>query len=91
MDAANQVVALDGFGLNGFEFDTAVRFGLPVIGIIGNDGAWGTAAPVLRAVSVGADGESTAGGTVQLASMQSQTPRCVLTVWHPNVEKNVSD
>jgi acetolactate synthase-1/2/3 large subunit len=29
------------FGLNGFEFDTAVRFGLPVIGVVGNDGAWG--------------------------------------------------
>jgi acetolactate synthase-1/2/3 large subunit len=29
------------FGLNGFEFDTAVRFSLPVIGVIGNDGAWG--------------------------------------------------
>jgi acetolactate synthase-1/2/3 large subunit len=29
------------FGLNGFEFDTAVRFGLPIVGIIGNDGAWG--------------------------------------------------
>ncbi len=29
------------FGLNGFEFDTAVRFGLPVIGVMGNDGAWG--------------------------------------------------
>jgi acetolactate synthase-1/2/3 large subunit len=29
------------FGLNGFEFDTAVRFGLPIIGILGNDGAWG--------------------------------------------------
>ncbi len=29
------------FGLNGFEFDTAARFGLPVVGIIGNDGAWG--------------------------------------------------
>ena len=29
------------FGLNGFEFDTAVRFGLPVIGIVGNDAAWG--------------------------------------------------
>ena len=29
------------FGLNGFEFDTAVRFNLPVVGIIGNDGAWG--------------------------------------------------
>jgi len=29
------------FGLNGFEFDTAVRFGLPVIGVVGNDAAWG--------------------------------------------------
>jgi acetolactate synthase-1/2/3 large subunit len=29
------------FGLNGFEYDTAVRFGLPIIGIVGNDGAWG--------------------------------------------------
>jgi acetolactate synthase-1/2/3 large subunit len=29
------------FGLNGFEFDTAVRFNLPIIGIVGNDGAWG--------------------------------------------------
>jgi len=29
------------FGLNGFEFDTAVRFNLPIIGVIGNDGAWG--------------------------------------------------
>ena len=25
----------------GFEFDTAVRFNLPIIGIVGNDGAWG--------------------------------------------------
>jgi acetolactate synthase-1/2/3 large subunit len=29
------------FGLNGFEFDTAVRFNLPIVGIIGNDAAWG--------------------------------------------------
>ncbi len=29
------------FGLNGFEFDTAARFGLPIVGIIGNDAAWG--------------------------------------------------
>jgi acetolactate synthase-1/2/3 large subunit len=29
------------FGLNGMEYDTAVRFNLPIIGIIGNDGAWG--------------------------------------------------
>ncbi len=29
------------FGLNGFEFDTAVRHGLPIIGVLGNDAAWG--------------------------------------------------
>ncbi len=29
------------FGLNGFEFETAVRHKLPIIGIIGNDAAWG--------------------------------------------------
>jgi acetolactate synthase-1/2/3 large subunit len=29
------------FGFNGFEFDTAVRHNLPIIGIIGNDAAWG--------------------------------------------------
>jgi acetolactate synthase I/II/III large subunit len=29
------------FGFNGFEYDTAVRFGLPIIGVLGNDAAWG--------------------------------------------------
>jgi acetolactate synthase-1/2/3 large subunit len=29
------------FGLNGFEYDTAVRFNLPIIGVVGNDAAWG--------------------------------------------------
>ncbi len=29
------------FGLNGFEYDTAVRFNLPIVGILGNDAAWG--------------------------------------------------
>ncbi len=29
------------FGLNGFEYDTAVRFNMPIVGIIGNDAAWG--------------------------------------------------
>ncbi len=29
------------FGLNGFEFDTAVRHNLPIVGVIGNDAAWG--------------------------------------------------
>ena len=29
------------FGLNGMEYDTAVRFNLPIVGIVGNDAAWG--------------------------------------------------
>ncbi len=29
------------FGLNGFEFDTAVRFNLPIVSLVGNDAAWG--------------------------------------------------
>ncbi len=29
------------FGLNGFEFDTAVRFNLPIVSVVGNDAAWG--------------------------------------------------
>jgi acetolactate synthase-1/2/3 large subunit len=36
------VVAGDGaFGLNGFEFETLTRFGLPAVFVIGNDAAWG--------------------------------------------------
>ena len=29
------------FGFNGFEFDTALRFGLPIVSIVGNDAGWG--------------------------------------------------
>lgn len=29
------------FGFNGFEFDTAIRFGLPMVSIVGNDAGWG--------------------------------------------------
>ena len=29
------------FGLNGMEFDTAIRHNLPVVVVVGNDGAWG--------------------------------------------------
>ena len=36
------VVHGDGsFGFNGFEYESAARQGLPFVGIIGNDGAWG--------------------------------------------------
>ncbi len=41
-DQRVMIVYGDGsFGLNGFEFDTAVRFGLPIVGVVGNDAAWG--------------------------------------------------
>jgi acetolactate synthase-1/2/3 large subunit len=41
-DSRVLVINGDGaFGLNGFEFDTAVRFNLPVVSVIGNDAAWG--------------------------------------------------
>ncbi|MDJ0924627.1 MAG: thiamine pyrophosphate-binding protein [Acidimicrobiia bacterium] len=29
-----------GFGFNGMEYDTYVRLGLPVVGVVGNDGVW---------------------------------------------------
>jgi len=28
------------FGLTGFDYDTLIRFGMPVIGIVGNNSAW---------------------------------------------------
>jgi acetolactate synthase-1/2/3 large subunit len=39
-----QVIVLQGdgsFGLNGFDFETAVRFDLPMVVVVGNDAAWG--------------------------------------------------
>ena len=38
------------FGLNGFEYDTAIRFDLPIVGIVGVDGAWGQMARPQAAV-----------------------------------------
>lgn len=36
------IISGDGsFGFNGFEFETAVRFNLPIVAIVGNDAAWG--------------------------------------------------
>jgi acetolactate synthase-1/2/3 large subunit len=29
------------FGLNGMEFETALRFNLPMVCVVGNDAAWG--------------------------------------------------
>lgn len=41
-DAQVVVVFGDGsFGFNGFEYESAARQGLPFVGIIGTDGAWG--------------------------------------------------
>jgi len=43
-DPARQVILLSGdgtFGLNGMEFDTAVRHNVPVVCVVGNDQAWG--------------------------------------------------
>ncbi len=37
-----------GFGFNGMEYDTMVRFGLPIIGVIGNDGVWSNIKTVHR-------------------------------------------
>jgi len=40
-EAVVGVVFGDGaFGFNGMEYDTMVRLGLPIIGVVGNDGAW---------------------------------------------------
>ena len=36
------VIQGDGsFGLNGFDFETALRFKLPMVCVVGNDAAWG--------------------------------------------------
>jgi acetolactate synthase-1/2/3 large subunit len=44
LDPSRRVLLIAGdgaFGLNGMEMETAVRFGLPLTCIIGNDGGWG--------------------------------------------------
>ena len=38
------------FGLNGFDFDTFVRFNIPVVSVIGNDRQWGQIAVGQRAM-----------------------------------------
>ncbi|MCF7804380.1 MAG: acetolactate synthase [Candidatus Marinimicrobia bacterium] len=57
-----RVIILHGdgaFGLNGFEFDTAVRFGLPIVSVIGNDAGWGQ----IRNPQVAIMGENKSTGT----------------------------
>ena len=46
----------DAFGFNGMEFDTAVRHNLPVVGIMGNDSAWG----IDRQIQMGVYGKTVA-------------------------------
>jgi acetolactate synthase-1/2/3 large subunit len=47
------------FGFNGMEYDTLIRHELPVVGVIGNDGAWNNIKTIHRMLSpdrmVGAD------------------------------------
>lgn len=54
------VIQGDGsFGLNGFDFETAVRFGLPMVVVVGNDAAWGQ----IRLPQVAMYGEDKSPGT----------------------------
>jgi acetolactate synthase-1/2/3 large subunit len=54
------VIQGDGsFGLNGFDYDTALRFGLPMVVVVGNDAAWGQ----IRLPQVGMFGEEHSPGT----------------------------
>ncbi|MHB8418674.1 MAG: thiamine pyrophosphate-binding protein [Myxococcales bacterium] len=57
------VIQGDGsFGLNGFDFETAVRFKLPMIAVVGNDAAWGQ----IRLPQVGMFGPDHSPGTALL-------------------------
>jgi acetolactate synthase-1/2/3 large subunit len=58
-----QVIVLSGdgaFGLTGFDFETCVRFGLPVTVVVANDAAWGQ----IRVPQVERYGESRAVGSL---------------------------
>lgn len=55
------VVQGDGsFGFNGMEFETALRFKLPMVCVVGNDAAWGQ----IRIPQVGMFGEEKSPGTL---------------------------
>lgn len=54
------VIQGDGsFGLNGFDFETALRFSLPMVVVVGNDAAWGQ----IRLPQVAMYGEEKSPGT----------------------------
>lgn len=55
------VIQGDGsFGLNGFDYETALRFKLPVVVVVGNDAAWGQ----IRLPQVAMFGEEKSPGTL---------------------------
>ncbi len=57
------VIQGDGsFGLNGFDFETAVRFKLPMVCVVGNDASWGQ----IRLPQVGMFGPDHSPGTALL-------------------------
>ena len=65
------VVAGDGaFGLNGFEFETLTRLGMPAVFVIGNDAAWGE----IRIPQIGLYGEE-----AEVATRLAPTPYDRLT------------
>lgn len=60
-DRSVWVVQGDGsFGFNGMDFDTALRFKLPMVCVVGNDAAWGQ----IRIPQVGMFGEEKSPGTL---------------------------
>jgi acetolactate synthase-1/2/3 large subunit len=71
-----QVVVLQGdgsFGLNGFDFDTALRFRLPMVVVVGNDAAWGQ----IRLPQVQLYGESHSPGTTLAATRYDEVVRAL--------------
>ena len=76
------VISGDGaFGLNGFEYDTALRFNLPIVTIVGNDAAWGQ----IRGPQINMLGEERAVAT-KLAPTRYDRVVAALGGWGEHVE-----
>lgn len=76
------VISGDGaFGLNGFEYDTALRFNLPIVSIVGNDAAWGQ----IRGPQINMLGEARAVAT-SLAPTRYDRVVAALGGWGEHVE-----
>ena len=70
------VIVLQGdgsFGLNGFDFDTALRFRLPMVVVVGNDAAWGQ----IRLPQVQLYGESHSPGTALAPTRYDEVVRAL--------------